>query len=217
MSEFDSSESLEAPKIKGVRKSNQPKVDFEAGANGPSQPEFDLSFLDCEFSKEEEPVVPKKRGRPKKVLEVVDEEDDEEPVAPKPKRKQTEAQKQNFIKALEKRRENVALRKAAKELEKQVKEAELETKKKEVERKIVKKAVCIKKKEILSQAALDDISDEDMSELIREIMCNLTGCGCQQCQNGDNSDEEGEEGDVGDIDTFCIFIYSFFLFIFCLI
>jgi len=145
MSEFDS---LEAPK------------------------EFDLSFLDQDFSKEEEPVVPKKgRGRPKKVLESVDEEDDEEPVAPKPKRKQTEAQKQNFVRALEKRRENVALRKAARELEKQIKEAELETKKKEVERKIVKKAVCIKKKEILSQAALDDISDEDIpNEIVEKII-----------------------------------------------
>jgi hypothetical protein len=137
--------------------------------------EFDsLDFLNDPLEEVPEsleaPKVKKSRGRPKKVLEPVD-EDDEEPIAPKPKRQQTEAQKQNFVKALEKRRENVALRKAAKELEKQVKEAELETKKKEVERKIVKKAVCIKKKEILSQAALDEISDEEIpDEIVQKIV-----------------------------------------------
>ena len=171
MSEFDSSESLEAPKLKKVRKSNQPNVDFEAGANGPSQPEFDLSFLDQDFSKEEERAIPKKgRGRPKKVLEPVEEED-EEPIAPKPKRVQTEAQRENFKKALAKRQENIALRKAAKELEKQVKEAELEAKKKDIERKVVKKAICLKKKEILSQACLEDISDEEIpDEIVQKIV-----------------------------------------------
>jgi hypothetical protein len=115
----------------------------------------------------EAPKVKKSRGRPKKVLEPVD-EDDEEPVPVKPKRQQTELQKQNFIRALAKRRENCELRKAAKELERQLKEDEKEAKKAEVERKIVKKATCIKKKEILSQAALDEISDDEIPDSVIE-------------------------------------------------
>ena len=169
MSEFDSSESLEAPKVKGVRNPRQPKFDYEPGANASPESQFDLSFLDEELLdvKEEEPIVKKSRGRPKKILEPVD-EDDEELVTPKPKRVQTEAQKQNFIRALAKRRENCELRKAAKELERQLKEDEKEAKKAEVERKIVKKATCIKKKEILSQAALDEISDDEIPDSVIE-------------------------------------------------
>lgn len=168
MSEFNSLETLEAPKVKAVRKTRAPKVQVEAGANGPAQ--FDLSFLDEELLsiKEEEPVAPKRgKGRPKKVVELVD-EDDYEPSPPKPKRQQSEAQKANFVKALEKRKQNIALRKAAKELERQIKEDEIQEKKKEVERKVIKKAVCLKKKEILSQAALDEISDEEIPDAIVE-------------------------------------------------
>lgn len=171
MSEFDSSESLEAPKVKGVRKSRAPKVQVEEGANGPAK--FDLSFLDEELLdiKEEEPVAPKRgKGRPKKVKEPVD-EDDYEPSPPKPRRKQSEAQKQNFIKALEARKKNIELRKAAKELERQIKEEEQEAKKKEVERKIVKKAVCIKKKQVLAEASLDEVSDCDVpDEIVEKII-----------------------------------------------
>ena len=170
MAEFDSSESLEAPKVKGVRKSCAPKIQVEAGANGSAQPDFDLSFLDEELLgvKEEEPVVKKSRGRPKKFVEFVD-TDEEEPVAPKPKRKQSEAQKQNFVRALEKRRENIALRKAAKEAEKQVKEEQQEAKKQIIEKKVLKKAKCLKKRELLEQTALDDLpSDEDIPDAIIE-------------------------------------------------
>jgi hypothetical protein len=140
--------------------------------------EFDeLEFLNERESLEEPvesleaPKVKKSRGRPKKVLEPVD-EDDEEPVPVKPKRVQTEKQKLNFIKALEVRKQNVELRKAAKELEKQVKEAELETKKKEVERKVLKKAVVLKKRQILEQTALDEISDTDdiPDEIVQKIV-----------------------------------------------
>jgi hypothetical protein len=114
----------------------------------------------------EAPKVKKSRGRPKKVLES---EDDEEPVPVKPKRVQTEKQKLNFIKALEVRRQNVELRKAAKELEKQVKEAEVEEKKKIIEKKVLKKAKCLKKRELLEQTALDDLpSDEDIPDAIIE-------------------------------------------------
>jgi hypothetical protein len=169
MSEFDSSESLEAPKLKGIRKPRQPKFDYELGANASPEPQFNLSFLDEELLniKEEEPAIKKSRGRPKKVLQPID-EDDDEPVTPKPKRVQTEKQKANFVKALEKRRLNCELRKAAKELERQVKEEQKEAKKAEVERKIVKKATCIKKKEILSQAALDEISDDEIPNSVIE-------------------------------------------------
>ena len=134
--------------------------------------EFDsLDFLNEPLEEVSEsleaPKVKKSRGRPKKVLEPVD-EDDEEPVPVKPKRQQTDKQKANFVKALEKRRLNCELRKAAKELEKSIKEDEKEAKKAEVERKIVKKATCIKKKEILSQAALDEISDDEIPDSVIE-------------------------------------------------
>ena len=160
MSEFDSSESLEAPKLKGIRKPRQPKFDYEPGANASPESQFNLSFLDEELLniKEEEPIVKKSRGRPKKVLEPVDEDDEE--VAPKPKRIQTE-----------KRRLNCELRKSAKELERQLKEDEKEAKKKEVERKIVKKAVCIKKKQVLAEASLDEVSDCDVpDEIVEKII-----------------------------------------------
>lgn len=116
--------------------------------------------------------APKKaKGRPRKVVEPVAEEDSE-PAPPKPKRVQSEAQKANFQKALAQRQENIALRKQAKELEKEVKVAELETKKKEVERKIVKKAIVLKKREILEQTALDEISDTDdiPDEIVQKIV-----------------------------------------------
>ena len=146
-------ESLEAPK-KAVRKPHPLDVTFEV-----------------DESLDESPPAPKKgKGRPRKVVEPVD-TDEEDASPPKPKRVQSDAQRENFKKALAKRQENIALRKAAKELEKQVKEAELETKKKEVERKIVKKAVCLKKKEILSQACLEDISDEEIpDEIVQKIV-----------------------------------------------
>jgi len=171
MSEFTESKSLEevvgleAPKVKAPRKPRAQKVEFEAGANGPpaSLTPLDTSFNEEELLEECTPVK-KGKGRPKKVKEPVAE--DGEPVEPKPKRKQTELQKQNFIRALEARKKNIELRRQAKELEKQLKEEQQEAKKAEVERKIVKKSICIKKKEILSQAALDEISDDEIPDSV---------------------------------------------------
>ena len=174
MSEFDS---LEAPKLVKTRKPRTPKVDYEAGANASpgenynvKEDLFDLSFL--EESNQEEPVAPKRgKGRPKKVVEfVAEEEPDASP--PKLKRVQTEAQKANFVKALAKRQENIALRKALKEAQQEAKVAEVEAKKKEIERKVIKKAVVLKKKEILEQTALDDISDTDdiPDEVVQKIV-----------------------------------------------
>ena len=81
-------ESLEAPKVK-AKAPRKPKVDFEAGANGPPAP----LLL--------EELVPKRgKGRPPKLVV----EEDETPAVQKPKRKQTELQKLNFIKALETRK-----------------------------------------------------------------------------------------------------------------
>jgi hypothetical protein len=121
----------------------------------------------------EAPKVKKPRGRPKAL--VIDTTLPEEPVEespPKKKRVQTEAQKANFQKALEKRKANIELRKAAKLAAEEAKEQEQEVKKKEVERKVVKKAICIKKKEILSQVALDEISDCDdiPNEVVEKIV-----------------------------------------------
>lgn len=121
----------------------------------------------------EAPKVKKSRGRPKALVVETDlavEPVEESP--PKKKRVQTELQKQNFAKALAKRQENIALRKAAKLAAEEAKEQEQEVKKKEVERKVVKKAICIKKKEILSQVALDEISDCDdiPNEVVEKIV-----------------------------------------------
>jgi hypothetical protein len=142
--------------------------------------EFDneLDFLNESLDEPESleaPKVKKGRGRPKALkVEVNNDnnsEDGNECTPVKPKRQQTEAQKANFAKALAKRQENIALRKAAKELEKQVKEAELETKKKEVERKVLKKAVCLKKKQVLVESSLDELSDCDVpDEVIQKVI-----------------------------------------------
>jgi len=120
----------------------------------------------------EAPKVKKSRGRPKALLiDTTLPEESVEESPPKKKRVQSEAQKLNFIKALEKRKANIELRKAAKLAAEEAKEQEQEVKKKEVERKIVKKAICIKKKQVLSEAALDDVSDCDIpDEVVEKIV-----------------------------------------------
>ena len=123
-------------------------------------------IIDTELDDEPEPV-PKSRGRPRK--QPVKEIDPDEP--PKAKRVQTAAQKANFEKALEARKQNIALRNqqkadlaAAEELKKEEKQAD-------VERKILKKAVVIKKKQILKEAILDEISDDEIPvEIVQKII-----------------------------------------------
>jgi hypothetical protein len=168
MSEFIEQEplkTLEAPKKQ--RNPRAPKVESQAPYDV-KEDLFDLTFLEEDLVATETPVAKRGKGRPpKKVVE--DEDVDVKP--PKPKRIQSEAQKANFQKALAQRQANIALRKAAKEAEKQVKEAEVEAKKKDIERKVVKKAICLKKKEILSQACLEDISDEEIpDEIVQKIV-----------------------------------------------
>jgi hypothetical protein len=120
----------------------------------------------------EAPKVKKPRGRPKALVVETDLPiEEKEPSPPKVKRQQTEKQKENFKKALEKRKLNIELRKAEKLAAEEAKEQEQEVKKKEVERKIVKKAICIKKKQVLSEAALDDVSDCDIpDEVVEKII-----------------------------------------------
>jgi hypothetical protein len=118
--------------------------------------------------------APKKkaRGRPKALVVETDlpiEPVDESP--PKKKRVQTEAQKANFQKALEKRKQNIELRKAAKLAADEAKEQEQLEKKVKLEKVIIKKAVCLKKKELLSQACLEDLSDCDVpDEVIQKVI-----------------------------------------------
>jgi len=130
---------------------------------------LDTSIEEKESPEECSPVTQKRgKGRPKKVFEPVS-EDQEDASPPKPKRQQTELQKQNFAKALEARKRNIELRRAAKELEKAVKEEQQEAKKIEIEKKVLKKAKCLKKREILEQTALDELpSDEDIPDAIIE-------------------------------------------------
>ena len=114
----------------------------------------------------------KSRGRPK-VLKIETELpiEEKEPSPPKVKRIQTDKQKANFAKALEVRKQKIEERKLAKIAAEEAKEQEQVQKKQEVERKIVKKAICIKKKEVLSQAALDDVSDCDIpDEVVEKIV-----------------------------------------------
>ena len=175
MSEFNEPEcleevvGLEAPKVKAKapKKPKAPKVEFEAGANARPAP-LDTSIE--EESLEECTPVKKGKGRPKKVLEPVA-EDQEDASPQKPKRVQTDAQRENFKKALAKRQENITLRKAAKEAEQEAKSAVVEEKKKEIQRKVLKKAVVLKKREILEQTALDEISDDDIpDEVVQKIV-----------------------------------------------
>jgi hypothetical protein len=158
-------ETLEAPKKQ--RKPRAPKVESQAPYDV-KEDLFDLTFLEEDLVASEKPVAKRGKGRPtKKVVE----DEDVEVKPPKPKRVQTEAQKANFAKALAKRQENIALRKALKEAQQDAKVAEVEAKKKEIERKVIKKAVVLKKKEILEQTALDDIEDLDVpDEIVEKII-----------------------------------------------
>lgn len=114
----------------------------------------------------------KSRGRPKALVVETDLPiEEKEPSPPKVKRQQTELQKQNFQKALAKRQENIALRKAAKLATEEAKEVEQEVKQKERERKVIKKAVVLKKRSILEETALDEIEDLDIpDEVIQHIV-----------------------------------------------
>lgn len=97
------------------------------------------------------------------LLKDTPEEEPIEKVTAKPKRQQTEKQKEVFEKARLARLANIELKKQQKEQE------QLEAKKKKEEL-IVKKAVAIKKKEIKQRAILEEISDEDTPvEKIRTI------------------------------------------------
>jgi hypothetical protein len=168
MSEFieqEPLETLEAPKKQ--RKPRTPKAESQIPYDV-KEDLFDLTFLEEDLVATEKPVEKRGKGRPKKIVEPVA-EDDSEPTPPKPKRKQTDKQKQNFIKALEVRKKNIELRKVAKELEKAVKEEQQEAKKQIIEKKVLKKAKCLKKRELLEQTALDDLpSDEDIPDAIIE-------------------------------------------------
>jgi hypothetical protein len=105
------------------------------------------------------------RGRPKLTIDTtLPDEAEESP--PKVKRVQSEKQKQNFIRALEVRKQKIEERKAAKLALEEAKEVEQEVKKKERERKIIKKAVVLKKRSILEETALDEISDDDIPDSV---------------------------------------------------
>jgi hypothetical protein len=122
--------------------------------------------LDTEL--DDEPVpVPKGKGRPRK--QPVKEIDPDEPV--KPKRVQTAAQKANFQKCLETRKQNIAIRNEIKKALADAEELKKEEKQADVERKILKKAVVIKKKQILKEAILDEISDDEIPvEVVQKII-----------------------------------------------
>ena len=117
---------------------------------------------------DDEPVpVPKGKGRPRK--QPVKEQDPDE--VPKPKRVQTAAQKANFQKCLETRKQNIAIRNEIKKALADAEELKKEEKQADVERKILKKAVVIKKKQILKEAILDEISDDEIPvEVVQKII-----------------------------------------------
>ena len=82
----------------------------------------------------------------------------ENKVLPKPKRQQTEKQKENFRIAREKRMANIAKNNEAKNLQKQEEKVK-------IEQKIIKKAVAIKKKQIKKEKVLEMTqSDESASD-----------------------------------------------------
>jgi hypothetical protein len=122
--------------------------------------------LDTEL--DDEPVpVPKGKGRPRK--SPVKEINPDEP--PKPKRVQSAAQKANFQKCLETRKQNIAMRNQQKADLAAAEELKKEEKQKALQKKIIKKSISIKKKEILSQASLDEVSDCDIpDEIVEKII-----------------------------------------------
>ena len=152
-------ETIQAPKSIPSRKAKPQKIkEIKQISDDEDELLFDI----------EPPEPPPKRGkgRPRKPVEEVDPDE-----IPKPKRIQSEKQKENFRKALEARKRNLEARQEERRIANEEKELQREEKKKEVERKILKKAVCIKKKEILSQAALDDISDDEIPvEIVEKII-----------------------------------------------
>jgi len=104
-----------------------------------------------------EPVAPTEKSFNIKVSDETDSDADDASKniqAPKPKRQQTEKQKEATAKMRQKLAEKHALIR-----EQKAKQAE-ETKK-VVEEKVVKKAIAIKKKQIKQQKVLDEISDDD--------------------------------------------------------
>ena len=155
--EYDSEpESIQAPK------SRQPSKGKVKEIQQISDDEEDILFdLDPP-----EPPPKRGKGRPRKPVE---EKDSDEP--PKPKRVQSEKQKENFKKALEARKRNFEARQEERRIADEEKQLKREEKKKELERKVLKKAVVIKKKEILSQASLDEISDDEIPiEIVEKII-----------------------------------------------
>lgn len=149
-------ESIQAPKSRPIPK-RKPK-EIQQISDDEEEILFDI----------EPPEPPPKRGkgRPRKPVEEVDPDE-----IPKQKRIQSEKQKENFKKALEARKRNCEARKEDKRIADEEKELIREEKKKELERKVLKKAVVIKKKEILSQASLDEISDDEIPiEIVEKII-----------------------------------------------
>ena len=121
-------------------------------------------IIDTELDDEEPEPTPRQRGRPRKqpVKEVNPDE------IPKPKR---EAQKANFQKALDARKQNIAIRNENNKAIAEAEELKKEEKQKDVERKILKKAIIIKKKQVIKEAILDEVSDDDIPiEIVQKII-----------------------------------------------
>ena len=124
-------------------------------------------IIDTVLDDDEPEPTPRQRGRPRKTL--VKDEDPDEP--PKPKRVQSAAQKANFQKCLETRKQNIAMRNQQKVELAAAEELKREEKQADVVRKILKKAVVIKKKQILKEAILDEISDDEIPvEVVQKII-----------------------------------------------
>lgn len=123
-------------------------------------------IIDTELDDEPEPA-PKGKGRPRKFP--VKEINPDEPV--KPKRIQSAAQKANFEKCLQTRKQNIALRNQQKADLAAAEDLKKEEKQKEVERKILKKAIVIKKRDVIKEAILEEVSDDDIPiEIVQKII-----------------------------------------------
>ena len=98
------------------------------------------------------------------LLPVIEEEKPTEAPPVKVKKPRSQAQIDAFVKVRAKRDENRVARL-------KTKEEEAVVKKDEIEQKIVKKAVSIRKKQIVREAVLDDISDEDIPvEIVKKLV-----------------------------------------------
>jgi len=130
----------------------------------------DLEVLTEEVVEEEQPVSEDECIQVKKPVKKPIYKK-KEPAEPKPKRERTEAQKKAWEKCLANRQKNREDRKKIQDEDAKLLAEYKKQLAKKTESKIVKKAVGIKKKQIVREAEIDEISEDETDiETVKEII-----------------------------------------------